>query len=194
MVARSGQVTVPVETANITTLLRVPESRWLLWADGPLRGPAVRFWTILACAIVAAVVLACLPNSPLRLIEWMLLAIGLTQVHVAAALLVAGWFFLLARRGNRPPDWSRRWRFNLRQLGLLIITLFFLGILVSAVGEGLLGDPKMFIRGNGSTATALQWFQPRAGTELPVTSIVSISVWLETMDSRHRLDAKTGCG
>ena len=177
VVAGVGQVTLPVEAANITTLLRVPENRWILWADGPLRGPAVRFWTILASAILAACVLASLPRSPLRLIEWVLLAIGLTQVQVAAALLVVGWFFLLAWRGSRKPDPSHRWRFNFLQLGLLLITLLFLVILVTAVGEGLLGDPEMFILGNDSSPTALQWFQPRAAVELPEPSITSISVW-----------------
>jgi hypothetical protein len=52
-----------------------------------------------------------------------------------------------------------------------------LGILVAAVKEGLLGNPEMFIRGNGSSRTTLQWFQPRGGTELPLPSIVSVSVW-----------------
>ena len=104
-------------------------------------------------------------------------AIGLTQVHVAAALLVVGWFFLLAWRGGREPDSARRWRFNLMQLFLILVTLGMLVILVAAVGAGLLGDPEMLIRGNGSTSAALQWFQPRAGTELPTPSVVSVSVW-----------------
>jgi hypothetical protein len=98
-------------------------------------------------------------------------------VHLSAALLVIGWFFLLAWRGGRTPDPSRRWRFNLMQLLLIGLTLLMLVILITAVGEGLLGDPEMFIRGNSSTATALRWFQPRAGTELPVPSVVSVSVW-----------------
>ena len=53
-VVRAGAVDLPVEAANITTVIRVPESRWVLWTGGPLRGPAVRFWTLLAVAIVAA--------------------------------------------------------------------------------------------------------------------------------------------
>ena len=35
----------------------------------------------------------------------------------------------------------------------------------------------MFIIGNNSYRTYLQWFQPRVGGELPEPYIVSISVW-----------------
>jgi hypothetical protein len=52
-----------------------------------------------------------------------------------------------------------------------------MGVLVAAVSEGLLGNPEMFIRGNGSSRTSLQWFQPRTGNELPLPVVVSVSVW-----------------
>ena len=48
---------------------------------------------------------------------------------------------------------------------------------IVAVGEGLLGNPEMFIRGNGSTPTHLKWFQARAGGELPQPRVISCSVW-----------------
>lgn len=171
----AGRVRLPVEAANINTTLSVPESRWVLWATGPLRGPAVRFWTILAVSVLAAWVLGGLRLSPLRRFEWVLLALGLTQIHVAAALLVVGWFFLLAWRGKSAGD-MRPWKFDLLQIFLASLTLVALIILVAAVKEGLLGSPEMFIRGNGSTRTSLQWFQPRSGNELPTPQVVSVSV------------------
>ncbi|MDA1086598.1 MAG: hypothetical protein O2901_06240 [Verrucomicrobia bacterium] len=175
--AGTGRVTLPVEAANITTILRVPLSRWVLWANGPLRGPAVRFWTILLVSILAAWVLGTVSLSPLRRLEWMLLAVGLTQVHIAAALYVVGWFFLLAWRGTRPAGELSRWRFNSLQVVLVPLTVAALAVLVGAVREGLLGNPEMFIRGNNSTQTALQWFQPRGTNALPEPGILSISVW-----------------
>jgi hypothetical protein len=175
--AGTGRVTLPVEAANITTILHVPLSRWVLWANGPLRGPAVRFWTILLVSIVAAWILGTLSLSPLRRLEWMLLAVGLTQVHIAAALYVVGWFFLLAWRGTRPAAELSRWRFNTLQLVLLPLTVAALVVLVGGVREGLLGNPEMFIRGNNSTRTVLQWFQPRGTNALPEPGILSISVW-----------------
>ena len=106
-VATVGQIKLPVEGSNVTTVVHVPENRWVLWAHGPLMGPAVRFWTILACAVLAALVLGSLPQSPLHRLEWVLLVVGLTQVHVAAGLWVVGWLFLLAWRGNQEPDRMR---------------------------------------------------------------------------------------
>lgn len=173
---RAGQVTLAADAANTTTTMMMPENRWILWAHGPLRGPAVRFWTILVCAVLAAVLLGSLPTSPLRRLEWVLLAIGLTQVHVIAALIVVAWFFVFAWRGKENPENVAAWRFNLRQICLIILTLIVLGILVRVVGEGLLGQPRMFILGNGSTATTLRWFQPRANMSLPEPSVVSVPV------------------
>jgi hypothetical protein len=173
----TGQVTLPVAGSNVTTVMRVPESRWVLWAEGPLQGPAVRFWVIVVCAILAAVALGSLSLSPLRRLEWVLLTLGLTQVHVAAAMLVVAWLFVLAWRGKLESGPMRAWRFNLLQIGLVLLTCIALGILVVVVGEGLLGNPEMLIIGNGSSRTVLQWFQPRVGTTLPESHIVSISVW-----------------
>ncbi len=55
----------------------------------------MRFWSILVCALLAAWVLGRISLSPLRSVEWMLLALGLTQVPLPAALAVIGWLFFL---------------------------------------------------------------------------------------------------
>ncbi|REJ95999.1 MAG: hypothetical protein DWQ35_05425 [Planctomycetota bacterium] len=172
-----GNITLPSEAANVTTTLQVPESRWVLWAAGPRRGPAVRFWTILVVAVLVALALGQIPLSPLGRAAWVLLALGLTQVHVLAAMFVVGWLFLLAWRGSTDHEQTNPWAFNLLQLSIVLATIIALVILTVVVGEGLLGDPEMFIVGNGSSQTNLNWFQPRVGVELPEPSIVSVSVW-----------------
>jgi len=183
-VVTSGKVSLPADAANITTIITVPESRWVLLARGPQRGPAVRFWAILACAVLAGWVLGSVSLSPLRRIEWLLLAIGLTQVHVIAALFVVGWLFLLALRGRQDPANVPGWRFNLNQIGLVLLTLVALIILVVVASRGLLGEPEMFVIGNGSSQTWLQWFQPRAGADLPEPSMKAIrSSRVETVRS-----------
>jgi hypothetical protein len=173
----ASRVQLPVKASNISTVMWMPDNRWVLWASGPLRGPAVRFWTILAVAILAAWALGSLSLSPLRRWEWVLLAIGLTQVHLMAAMLVVGWLFLLAWRGSKKETRLPNWVFNLLQLGIILLTFSALIILMFVVGAGLLGNPDMFIVGNGSSRTYLRWFQPRTGPELPTTSVVSVSVW-----------------
>lgn len=63
------------------------------------------------------------------------------------------------------------------QLALSGATVGTLCILVFAVGEGLLGSPRMFIEGNGSNAALLQWTVARVEGALPQPGWVSVSVW-----------------
>ncbi|MGB8169921.1 MAG: hypothetical protein WCF18_20630 [Chthoniobacteraceae bacterium] len=175
--ARAEEVRLPVESANISTVINVPDNRWVLWADGPRRGPAVRFWVILICALIAALALGRMASTPLRTIEWMLLAIGLTQVPLPAALVVVGWLFLLGWRGREPFQRLGDGNYNALQILLIILTAGALGILLVAVGEGLLGRPEMFITGNGSSQTVLRWFQARSDAPLPRPGCLSISIW-----------------
>ncbi|MFN9365802.1 MAG: hypothetical protein ACK6CE_13525 [Planctomycetota bacterium] len=170
-------VSLPVEAANVTSVMNVPESRWILWTRGPLRGPAVQFWVVLLLAGLIGWALSRHPLSPLRGYEWVLLAIGLTQVHFLAGLLVPAWLLLLARRGKREPNAQHWLAFNFAQLGLVLLTIIALSILVYVVSRGLLGQPEMFIRGNGSHAGRLVWFTPASGNELTRPEIISISIW-----------------
>jgi hypothetical protein len=137
----------------------------------------VRFWTVLVCSLLAAWVLGRVAQSPLRVAEWMLLGIGLTQVPLPLALVVIGWLFLLRWRGSgsflRLPAWAH----NLLQAGLIVATLAALGVFVGVVAAGLLGSPEMFVRGNGSSSHSLQWFEARSGELLPQPGCVSVSIW-----------------
>jgi hypothetical protein len=177
MASKADPVRLPVETANAEVAISVPEERWVLWTHGPTRGPAVRFWTILASALIAAFVLGRLTASPLKTHEWMLLGIGLTQVPVLAALAVVAWLFLLAWRGRDSFQKLAAVAYNLAQVFLALSTFVALCILLAAVGAGLLGSPEMFIRGNDSTRTLLRWFQARCEDALPTPGCVSISIW-----------------
>jgi len=175
--SRVEEVRLPVGSANINTTLNVPESRWVLAAGGPLRGPAVRFWVVLACSLLAAGMLGRLAASPLRTVEWALLGIGLTQVPLPAALVVVAWLFFLSWRGHDSFLRLPAWGFNLFQLLLIAATAAALAVFVAVVAEGLLGNPKMFIIGNGSTRSALRWYQARCGEVLPQPGCVSVSIW-----------------
>ena len=175
--ATAEEVRLPVESANIATTIYVPQDRWVLWAQGPRRGPAVRFWGILLCSLLAAIALGRVARSPIHTIEWMLLVIGLTQVPLPAALAVVGWLFFLGWRGSPAFQQFSGTRYNALQIFLIALTVAALGVLLTAVGEGLLGNPEMFIVGNGSTPAALRWFQPRSETLLPCPGLLSISIW-----------------
>lgn len=170
-------VELPVEAANVTSQMQLPESRWILWAQGPLRGPAVRFWAVLALAVVLAAVL-CRPQlSPLRFHEWLLLVVGLTQVSLLASAAVVGWLYLLSWRGRQDPQAFGWFSFNLLQLLLVFLTIVSLVMLVFVVSRGLLGRPEMFITGNGSYGNRLIWFVPQEGQSLGQPWAFSISIW-----------------
>ena len=175
--AEAEDVRLPVPSANINTVVRVPDDRWILWADGPQRGPAVRFWSILVCALLAAWVLGRISLSPLRTFEWILLAIGLTQVPLPAALVVIGWLFCLVWRGRGSFLGLPPWSYNLLQIFLIALTAAALVIFVVVVAQGLLGNPEMFIVGNGSSRNVLRWYQARSDTMLPRPGCLSVSIW-----------------
>ena len=170
-------VRLPVESANLQTTIQLPDDRWVLWTHGPQRGPAVRFWGILLCSLLAALALGRVTDSPLRTSSWMLLAIGLTQVPLVAALLVIAWLFALTFRGRPPFQNLSPIQYNLLQVSLIGLTFVALGILLFAVHSGLLGTPEMFITGNQSFRTTLRWFQARSGPLLPQPGCLSISIW-----------------
>ena len=174
---RVDAVTLPVESANVQTSIRPSQDRWLILTDGPLRGPAVRFWSILAFAIIASLVLARLPHSPLRIVGWILLSLGLTQISVTLSLIIIAWLFLVHFRDEKRWKKLRPLSYNFFQVGLIVLTLVALGIFIRIASVGLLGDPEMYVAGNGSSSSLLNWFSARAPQDLPRPGYWSISIW-----------------
>jgi hypothetical protein len=170
-------IALPVEVANLSTVFDVPRDRWTLWADGPQRGPAVRFWAVLVFAVIAASTLSRVPRSPLKLREWLLLSLGFTQVPVALSLIVVGWLFLTRWRGTPSFQSLPPWAYNTCQAILIGLTLTALVIFIVIAAAGLLGQPEMFIGGNGSTRSRLDWFLARSSPELATPGFFSISIW-----------------
>jgi hypothetical protein len=106
----------------------------------------------------------------LRFHEWLLLAIGLTQAPVAAAVIVVLWLLALGWRAQRGTAVPGRW-FDLMQLALVALSGAALIALLLSINRGLLGTPEMQIAGNGSTAQLLRWYQDRA-TAMPAQAWV----------------------
>ena len=161
---------------NISQSLRLSSDRWVLLAAGPQVGPAVLFWGMLLVVAGLAVPLGRSRLTPLRGYDWFLLGGGLMLSNVWVVLLLAGWLFALARRSRIAED-IRPWRFNLIQVGLILLTLAALAALILAVQQGLLGRPEMQIQGNGSSAASLNWYQDRGGPRLPEIWVLSVPMW-----------------
>ncbi len=146
--------------ANAFVLVNVPPDRVILALGGPLLGPAVLFWPVLAVVAVLAVGLARRASVPLSAWAWFLLGVGLAQHSLAGAALAVGWFLALAARRALPAPRERR-LFNAVQIVLTIWTLAAAAILVASIRSGLLGYPDLLVDGNASDALHLHWYQDR---------------------------------
>lgn len=169
-------VDVGASGVNFRTVVELPAERWLLGAGGPAQGPALLFWGYVVLIVLIALLLPRLPFSPLGVLEWMLLGLGLTQVPAAVAVFIAGWFFFIGAR----PVWSRlgRYRANFLQLAAVGATLFFFGALSGAVYAGLVSSPDMDVVGAGSSNGRLIWFTDRSAGAMPGTWVFSVNLWI----------------
>lgn len=172
-------ITLPVMASNITTTVDMPASRWLLWARGPMRGPAVRFWGLALSAALLGWLLAKVKISPLKAHEWALLLLGFMQLPLFIGAAVVLWFFALAWRGSAGSAIKAPALFNILQILLAGASVIALLCMLGVVHEGLLGRPEMFVTGYGSTTEHLQWFQDRtADGLLPRPVVISVSIWV----------------
>jgi hypothetical protein len=161
------------QAVNADVTVNMPRDRWILWAGGPRLGPAVLFWSSLVVVILAAAGLGRISWTPLKTHHWLLLGLGLTQVHPVVALVVAGWILAMGIRARK--TFAGGWfTFDATQILLVLWTLAALGCLYAAVHNGLLGIPHMQIAGNHSTDFHLQWTQDRFTAVLPQPWILSV--------------------
>lgn len=173
---KAPRVELGRSAVNIRTSLSIPDDRWLLLAGGPGWGPAILFWGLLLVMLLVAYGLGRIPASPLSSWQWLLLALGLTQIPIVAASIVVLWFLAFAWREKRSI--VRPALHDLVQAGLVLWTLTFLGCLYVAVHEGLLLRPDMQVAGNGSTNSVLKWYLDRIAGDTPAVWVLSLPLWV----------------
>ncbi|MDX9785578.1 MAG: hypothetical protein RBT11_02290 [Desulfobacterales bacterium] len=174
---RSPQIVIGTEAVNADVTFHMPRNCWTLLAGGPRLGPAVLFWSYLGVVILAAFGLKRIRLTPLKLHQWLLLGLGLTQVPPLTALVVVGWLPALGlRKEKTPPD---KWLpFNAFQLLLVFWTIAALSGLYAAVERGLLGIPDMQIAGNQSSNYLFHWTQDRISLTMPRPWALSLPLWV----------------
>ncbi len=176
-IARTPALALGLPAANIDLGLQLPADRWLLLTSGPSVGPAVLYWGELVVLIALAWVLARTRRTKLRFVDWLLLGLGFSTFSWLSLLFVIAWLFAFDWRARSESD-TVRWRFNLLQVGLVALTGFALIALVSAIPQGLAGEPDMHVAGAGSTAQALRWFADRSADALPQATAISVPLWV----------------
>lgn len=175
--ASTPPVAPGLPAANVNLALNLPENRWLLAVWGPTVGPAVLYWGELIVMILVAFALSRSGRTRLKFRDWLLLGLGFSTFSWSALIVVVAWLFAFDWRGReaQPKNESL---FNLSQIGLVVLTLFAMASLISAIPQGLLGSPDMHVTGNGSTAQALQWFADRSTDALPLATAITVPLWV----------------
>jgi len=165
------------QAVNASVTIAMPAHRWILWTSGPRLGPAVLFWGYLVVVLIFAIGLGKTRLAPLKTRHWILLCVGLTQIHPLIAIVIVGWLLVLGVRDRHPPG-GKWFSFNLIQLILSGWTLAAMSGLYMAVKNGLLGIPDMQIMGNGSTSQVLKWTEDRIGKLMPEPLVISLPDWV----------------
>ncbi|MCG8472322.1 MAG: hypothetical protein MI742_10735 [Desulfobacterales bacterium] len=163
------------KVSNVDLTLEMPSGRWILWTTGPTQGPAVLMWSLVAFVVLAAFAVSRFPYSPLTLMQWALLGVGLVTRSLPAVLLVGGWFFAMDSRRRQP--FQKPWAFNAMQLFLMFWAVAVVGVLFDAIKAGLLGIPDMQVAGNGSSSHLLRWSVDQVEHSLPGAGVWSLPVW-----------------
>lgn len=174
---RFPELDVGSPVANTHMTLELGHDRWLLWTHGPDWGPAVLFWSHLAALMLVALVLGRFRQVPVKSWQWLLLAVGLSQLPIEAFAVVVLWLLALVFREQKPfGHWAL---FNLYQLMLIGLTLGMLGVLYGAVHVNLLFDVDMQVQGALSDNNQLRWVAGRTEGELPNAGVFSMPmlVW-----------------
>jgi hypothetical protein len=171
----SDAINLNIDSTNHEIEMNLGNDRWTLLTFGPSLGPAVRFWSLFGVLLIVAFGLARVPLTPLKTGPWLLLAIGLSQVAVPLAAIVVVWLLALGLRERHGASLVG-YRFNLAQIGLVLLSVAALLVLIEAIRHGLLGHPDMHVAGNGSNAHHLRWYADRVSAVPPNATVVSVPI------------------
>ena len=177
MLVRTPEIQVGEQAVNTDITVQMPQNRWILSTGGPRLGPAVLFWSYLVVVVLFALTLGRVSWTPLKTHHWLLLGLGLTQIHPLIAIMVVGWLLALGQRQERTVP-AGRFVFDAMQVFLVIWTAAALVGLYLAIHKGLLGIPDMQISGNDSTDFYLHWTQDRIGAIMPRSSVLSLHIMI----------------
>ncbi|AVP98514.1 hypothetical protein C7S18_15555 [Ahniella affigens] len=163
--------------SNLSLGMSIPEDRWLIAARGPALGPAVLYWGELLVMLLLAYALSRLARTSIKLHEWILLGVGFSTVSWFALFVFAAWLYAIDwRKRLQPAGWF--WKFDLIQLGLLMLTLFAVIALFAALNTGLIGQPDLHVISRGYGANDLKWFADLSDTLLPQGYAWTLPIWL----------------
>lgn len=173
---RIPTIDLSMPSTNAEMYTHLPQGLWLLASGGPRLGPAILFWGYFLTVIVVAALFGRFSKTPLRIMDWVLLGIGIAPLGPGYVIVTVIWFLSVQTRSTHAPE--RPLYFNLSQIALVILTLAMFEVIYSTVVSGLLGTPDMYVTGNGSHQTLLHWTMDRAESQLPSPWAFSFPVYV----------------
>jgi hypothetical protein len=168
------EINLNAPVSNITSIIDLSSQRWILWAKGPLLGPAILYWGELLAFILLALLVSRVKFSPLNTLNWIVLGFGLSLSNWGVLMLIALWFASITASGYRSKEMSRL-SYNTSQFLLYALSIVAIVSLLSVVPISLLSSPSMGVEGNYSYGNHLQWFSDKTNGLLPQVSVFSIS-------------------
>jgi hypothetical protein len=167
-------------TYNVNLGINMPDDRWILALGGQGYGPALLYWIWAVGAIILAVVLGKMSNTPLKTWQWLILLLGLSiltpflGLWVIVALVSCSLYtkFIV----SVPKKLHR-----LVQVLLGILMLAALIILIYAMIHGLRDMPDMHLLPsvlNTGLHADYVWFQDISMETWPRAWIISAPLWV----------------
>ena len=180
-------IDLQMPSSNGVIDLSLSKDRWILLLGGPVVGPAVLFWGLLAVILAAAIALGRSNLTPLQSWQWFLLAIGLTLATPMAIIIVVLWFVAMNKRKEISTTLSIS-AFQWIQVGLVLLTLAFIVSLFTSISDGLLGSPRMQLTGplinivqssfSDPQNYQLQWYQDLSKGNLAQPWVISLPMYV----------------
>lgn len=164
--------------SNIELALSRPDDRWLLGTRGPKLGPAVLYWSELVVLALFAVILGRIGLAPLGTRHWLLLGLGFSTFNWPVLGIIVVWLLACGLREKLTPDQLASWRFNAAQVVIGVLTVVALLAVITALPDGLLGQPDMHVAGYHSYGAELGWFADRSASILPVATAYTVPMWV----------------
>jgi hypothetical protein len=167
------EVNLNAPVSNITSIINLSNQRWILWAKGPVLGPAVLYWGELLVFVFLALLVSRVKFSPLNTMNWIILGFGLSLSNWGVLMIIALWFASITASNYRPKEMGRL-SYNTSQFLLYALSIVAIVSLIAVVPTSLLSSPSMGIEGNSSYGNHLQWFSDKTNGVLPKISVLSI--------------------
>jgi len=178
-------VDVGMPSNNTVMSLSLPQNRWVIATGGAQFGPSVMVWALLIGMCVLGWALWRFTEMPLKLYDWIFLALGVSTALPVSILLLAVWLAIFMQRPRWTDHLTRRW-FNFVQIVLVIFTIIVFATLIGNLGVGLLADPQMWVQSfqasfiNNEEAQYLPfvWYVDHAPNILKQGWVFSLPLWV----------------